>query len=319
MAVFLKILAVIGIVLLSLIGAVLLVLLLVLFVPVRYKASGSYKDNKPSFCAGASWLLHVVSVKYTLGEEEPLTVKILGFKIKKKEEKLPDFDEETEDFEDLTPSEASPKDTSENPSPEPSKTPAEDTTEEVMVSHESQETPESYEDSAPDTTTDATSDSTEEIHDSFDFQTEPSEDDDKKRKKRASKSDANKNFDKPNFYDKIKKYIEIIESRRFKKAFEYSKTKIIKVLKHICPRKIEIFGELGFDDPSLTGKIISYTSMLIPIFGKNVRIVGNFTEPVIHIEGKLKGHITLIRVLWTGAALYFNKNIRKIIKMFREV
>ena len=95
--------------------------------------------------------------------------------------------------------------------------------------------------------------------------------------------------------------------------------KIFKLFKHICPRKLQIDGEVGFDDPSVTGQILVITSMLKPVLGKNVRIVGNFEEPIISIEGKLKGRITVFRVLWTGAVLYFNKNIRKIIKMFREV
>ena len=82
MAIFLKILAIIGIVLLSILGIIILVLLLVLFVPVRYKAEGAFKDNKPSLVAKASWLLHIVSVRYTLGDSEPLLIRIFGIKLK---------------------------------------------------------------------------------------------------------------------------------------------------------------------------------------------------------------------------------------------
>ena len=79
MAVFLKILAIIGIVLLSILGIILLAVLLVLFVPVRYRAEGSFKDNKPRLIAGGSWLLHIVSVRYTLGETDPLCIRVFGF------------------------------------------------------------------------------------------------------------------------------------------------------------------------------------------------------------------------------------------------
>ena len=85
------------------------------------------------------------------------------------------------------------------------------------------------------------------------------------------------------------------------------------------PRRIKINGEVGFDDPSVTGQILVITSMMIPFFGDKVNIRGNFEEPIIDIEGMCKGRITVFRALWTLAVLYFNKNIRKIIKMFREV
>ena len=309
MAVFLKILAIIGIVLLSILGIILLAVLLVLFVPVRYKAEGSFKDNKPKLVAGGSWLLHIVSVRYTLGETEPLCIRVFGFKIKAGKEAEPDFEEDDDEFIEYTPA---------NVPNEQSKVDykAESTTSENAVSVTTVEKPSSESVALSDNLKD-----TEEEDDLVlpDEQEEKPSKPESKPKKAKSKNEPNKNFENRSFYDKIKKYIEIIESRRFKKTFEYSKTKIFKLLKHICPRKLWIDGEVGFDDPSVTGQILVITSILKPVLGKNVRIVGNFEEPVISIEGKLKGHITVFRVLWTGAVLYFNKNIRKIIKMFREV
>lgn len=318
MAIFLKVLGIIGIVLLSILGLILLVLFLVLFVPVRYKAEGSFKENKPSFSARASWLLHLVSVRFTLGEEEPLIIRVCGFKIKKKEEKKPDFEEDTYETDDIK----------EYPQ----------VTDDIMLPvPESPDEP-IQEETAPESQVMAESTSTESVVSepvvSESVNSEPSEDSDiseespkkpkiaeahKKPRKSPENEDSKKDFENRSFYDKIKKYIEIIESKRFKQAFEYSKDKIVKLLKHILPRRFNIYGEVGFDDPSVTGQILVITSMLIPIVGDKINIQGNFEEPVIDIEGKLKGRITLFKVLWTLAVLYFNKNIRKIIKMFREV
>jgi len=318
MAIFLKVLGIIGIVLLSILGLILLVLFLVLFVPLRYKAEGSFKENKPSFSAHASWLLHLVSVRFTLGEEEPLIIRVCGFKIKKKEEKIPDFEEDTDETDDIK---EYPQVTDDVPLPVP----------------ESPDEP-IQEETAPESQVMAESTSTESVVSepvvSEPVNPEPPEDSDiseespkkpkiaeahKKLRKSPENEDSKKDFENRNFYDKIKKYIEIIESKRFKQAFEYSKDKIVKLLKHILPRRFNIYGEVGFDDPSVTGQILVITSMLIPIVGDKINIRGNFEEPVIDIEGKLKGRITLFKVLWTLAVLYFNKNIRKIIKMFREV
>ncbi|MCR4679102.1 MAG: hypothetical protein K5679_10180 [Lachnospiraceae bacterium] len=313
MAVFLKILAIIGIVLLSILGIILLAVLLVLFVPVRYRAEGSFKDNKPRLIAGGSWLLHIASVRYTLGETDPLCIRVFGFKIKSKKEAEPDFEEDEDEFIEYTPANVSNEQS--NVDYKAESVASENVVSVTTVEKNVEEISSELEESSENTVEPGTKESLI----LNDEQVETSSKPESKPKKAKSKSEPNKNFENRSFYDKIKKYIEIIESRRFKKTFEYSKKKIFKLLKHICPRKLQIEGEVGFDDPSVTGQILVITSMLKPVLGKNVRIVGNFEEPIISIEGKLKGHITVFRVLWTGAVLYFNKNIRKIIKMFREV
>lgn len=314
MAVFLKILTIIGIVLLSIIGIILLAILLVLFVPIRYKADGSFKDNKPSFTAGATWLLHAVSVKYTLGQKNPLSIKIFGFKIKQKE----DTEENDDDFEeyDIAPPKtdiesAKPVEAAKESEASKSKAPV---VLEKKEQHIFSESPSAKTKEEPaKTASEPPAQQEKPIESCENIKAEDT------HKDEPESESKNKDFENQSFYDKIKKYIKIIESNRFKKTFEYAKTKIFKLLKHIRPRKLAINGEVGFEDPSLTGKIIAITSMLKPFLGRHVNIVGNFEEPVISIDGKIKGHITVLKVLWTGAVLYFNKNIRKIIKMFREV
>ena len=87
MDLFLKILSGIGLTLLIILIVILSILLLVLFVPVRYGGSGSFKDNKLSFSARASWLLGLVSVKFLFGDEDPLRIKVLFFRLNKKDKK----------------------------------------------------------------------------------------------------------------------------------------------------------------------------------------------------------------------------------------
>ena len=143
MAMFLKILGIIGIILLSILGLILLVIFLVLFVPVRYKAEGSFKDNKPSVCARASWLLHLLSIRYTLGEKEPLIIRVCGFKIKKKEEKVPDFEDETQDESDVAESTAKEPVISESIVSEPTiSEPINSETENISEVEEDSDTPE---------------------------------------------------------------------------------------------------------------------------------------------------------------------------------
>ena len=87
LVILLMILKVTGIVLLCIIGLVLFVLLIVLFVPIRYKADGFYKDSDYNVKAKASWLLHVVTVSFDLKASKEPVIKVFGIKLKGKKKK----------------------------------------------------------------------------------------------------------------------------------------------------------------------------------------------------------------------------------------
>ena len=87
LAILLTILKVTGIVLLCIIGLVLFALLIVLFVPIRYKADGFYKDSDYNVKAKASWLLHVVTVSFDLKASKEPVIKVFGIKLKGKKKK----------------------------------------------------------------------------------------------------------------------------------------------------------------------------------------------------------------------------------------
>ncbi|MBP5623496.1 MAG: hypothetical protein J6X36_01350 [Lachnospiraceae bacterium] len=87
LAILLTILKVTGIVLLCIIGLLLFVLLIVLFVPIRYKADGFYKDSDYNVKAKASWLLHVVTVSFDLKASKEPVIKVFGIKLKGKKKK----------------------------------------------------------------------------------------------------------------------------------------------------------------------------------------------------------------------------------------
>ena len=79
-SVLLTLLKMIGIVLLSLLGLFLVLLLVVLFVPVRYRIKGYYKDE--FVCHGKiTWLLHLVSVSIDYDKEAVTAIRIFGIDI----------------------------------------------------------------------------------------------------------------------------------------------------------------------------------------------------------------------------------------------
>ena len=93
-AVLLSILKITGIVLLCLIGLILLVAAIILFVPIRYRIRAD-KPLEGDFTAnaGASFLLHILSLKFLYNGEFGYYAKLFGIKIYPKKDKDKDKEE----------------------------------------------------------------------------------------------------------------------------------------------------------------------------------------------------------------------------------
>lgn len=79
--VLLTILKIIGIVLLSIIALLLLLLIIFLFVPVRYKAKGSFKDKIPKARFSVSYLLYILYASFQYECGFSYCIRIFGIKL----------------------------------------------------------------------------------------------------------------------------------------------------------------------------------------------------------------------------------------------
>ena len=70
-----------GIALLVILGLLLAALLAVLFVPVRYRADGSWREELTA-SAAITWLLHLVSIRIAYEKELSVRVSVCGIRIK---------------------------------------------------------------------------------------------------------------------------------------------------------------------------------------------------------------------------------------------
>lgn len=116
----------------------------------------------------------------------------------------------------------------------------------------------------------------------------------------------------------ISAYRAFFEREDFKRAFALCKKELLTLWKRVRPKKLRAELHFGFDDPALTGQILAYLSMLYPLLGKDVRLRPDFENRVC--EGKLliKGKIrlfVLLRALWI---LYFDKDIKRLIRIWKK-
>ena len=116
----------------------------------------------------------------------------------------------------------------------------------------------------------------------------------------------------------IKKYIGIIQTVEFKEAFELCKGSLARLFRMIKPRKLKISGKVGMTSPDQTGYVCAAIGVISPFFKKQIHVIPDFDNFVIKGNVLIKGRIYIFVVLIVGIKVFFDKNIRKVVEMFKQ-
>lgn len=324
--VILQILAIIGIILLCILGLLILLILLVLFVPIRYRAEGSKDGSDIRLQVKASYLLHLLTVRYEYPKPGSVIARLLGIKVvdtakkpkedsgrkrkKKKKKKYADDSREeaaTETAIVKTEEEADSTTAAEDTKAEKSRT-AEGTAGEDAVAEN----------------TDA----------------------ERKEEKEASHETEEAVKEKLSFRDKIKKiiytirtfcdkikhikdtikeiaenilyYKEVITQPENEKLYGRVKDRIVKVLKSIRPKVLKASLHIGTGSPDTTGYLCALYGMMLPILGNHVILDADFEEAVWEGEFFLKGRITVFTLLRHAVGLLLDKQLHIFVKQLKR-
>lgn len=309
--VFLQILKIIGFVLLGIFGLVLLLLGIVLFVPVRYKGHGVKNDAEMDLDVNVTWLLHLIMIGVHVGKDGLKKEGRIAFyrlfedKAPKKRKKDKDDTVETHYLKKETEEEAkkekipddAPGDTeivSETPDFESQ---PENTTEAV---HEENTTPSDTED-------ESIAESREKVKKKRHK---------KKRKKRKKSTELTLKGRLLNLF-KNRDYISLAIDKKID-SVDKAMERVAKLLKHILPRKLYGSLKFGFDDPSTTGKVLGIISILYGVTGPFLKLEPDFENKVFAADLRFKGKIRIFTVLLLAALVYFNKDLRKLLKYIKH-
>lgn len=120
--------------------------------------------------------------------------------------------------------------------------------------------------------------------------------------------------------DNIQYYREVLESDPFRQSLQMCKGEIGWVLKRLKPDKFEADLIIGMEDPATTGEILAICGMIYPLIGRHVHIAGDFECEKTRVEGSLyiRGRIRAFTFLRIAIRLYFNKDIKKLIKLLKK-
>lgn len=293
----LSILKILGIILLVLLGIVLLVVLLVLFVPLRYTLeAGRQEESEEAFSikAKATWLLHLINVHARYPQTPYLRARILCFTVFSTDKKSDGESEEKGEVEEG-------KQTDDKASSESVKEASSEKAENTEFHQEKNQEEIPEEESEEDSPTIL------------------------KFLKRILSIIKNIRYTISKICDKIKHivkniryYLAIIKSDAFKRAFGVCKGQVWKLLYSIRPRKIRGSILVGTGDPASTGQVFAIYGILYPLLGEQIAVTPDFERKVLEGELFVKGKVTVFWLVKAAWIIYFNKDLRRIIKMFKR-
>ena len=291
-------LKIIGIILLIILGLLVLSVCVFLFVPLRYHGKAEAKGTLDSVKANLkfSWLLHLVSgyVAYE-NKETKWQVRILWRKVNVGKDKSQETitEEKTTDKEE----------TSEK-----------NKTEELVEDNK--------EECLKETSTENKSPQDKDV-------TEKEITEKKTRKNKTEKQ--KKNIFKKikytfcEFYDKIKSLIkkkeklqEFLSDEIHQSSFMRLKKEIWRLLCFLKPKKLILNLHFGFEDPSLTGKVLGVLCMLYPFYMDHVNLEPEFDEKILEGDAYIKGTVRGLRLFVLICNLIFDKNIKTTYKAIKN-
>ena len=288
------ILKVIGIILLVVLALILTALLCVLFVPVKYRAVGSFDNTDIRAKAHVSWLLHLFALHIEYADETDGYIR-LAFVKKKLFDNYEASDDNVMDDADKTETEDK---ASENTADE-SKIPADES---AHVADEQTE-----------------NESTAQTHNE-----QRTVNDKNQHIKQQTKFTHQKTYEKPHkkqFKDKsdrikncIYKLKREYSDERNKAAFSHLKKELFIILKRICPRRLKLTMVYSTGSPDTTGISLGILTCFPVGYTNRWRITPDFESENPYAKGSfdIKGHVIVISILAATLRILFDKNCRRL-------
>ncbi|WP_130837911.1 hypothetical protein [Lachnoclostridium sp. Marseille-P6806] len=118
--------------------------------------------------------------------------------------------------------------------------------------------------------------------------------------------------------ENIRYYTEILRSDRFRRAFHRVSGQLKKVLRMLLPVKWRLSGTVGLGDPEKTGQLLSGLALLWPFIRGHVELAPEFMAYRADVRGEAAGKIRLFTAAVCVLILYFDRDVRETLQLFRK-
>ena len=296
-------------------------ILAILFVPLRYDGKISYNDKNQCVATQITWLFRLICIEGGYQEKVYARARLLWFTLWKwkadekendKEDHLESADYSEEELDRLL---------EERSQKEESKEETKEETKEAKVIEEKLDEPDAEENLTEVQPTEIEPKEVE-LNEAKSKEAESNEAESKeaesteKKPKKIQFQQIGKRIKE--IKEKIKHIKEMASDQRIHRAILLLIDGAWKMVRHSLPRKIKGRAKFGFEDPSTTGQILTYVSLLYPCYAKSVELVPMFTEKVIDLDLYFRGRVRLFSLIWICVKIWFDRNFRYLYKKVRK-
>lgn len=321
------ILKVIGIILLVVLALILAVVLCVLFVPVKYRAVGSFDNTDIRAKAHASWLFHLFALHIEYAQETDGYIRLIFVKKKLFEDSDSDYEDDSE-YEDY---EAESDYENDEYDEKPAESDSGADNYEILYI-DSMDDDAKEEDKGCENTGDepeyVADGQTEAECTAQTYNEQRSVTDENQHIKQQTKPTHKKTYKKPHkkshkkqFKDKSEKIKNCIyklkreySDERNKAAFSHLKKELFIILKRICPRRLKLTMVYSTGSPDTTGISLGILACFPVGYTNRWRITPDFESEKPYAKGSfdIKGHVIVISILAATLRILFDKNCRRL-------
>lgn len=287
------IIKIIGFLLLGMIGLFLGLLLLILFVPIRYRMKLSYYGEVIG-SAKITWLLHMISVTISYDQDTSATIRIFGIRLsKRKKKQAEDFLEDVES--EIQEGLQTEKETVENQAEEKLNQLEEDivSSEEEFIADEPPKVkkPSLF----------------EKLTAFFKCLW---------NKVRNMVIGLYQKF--RTFAAAFEAFIQFIQNEANQKTMKLILKNSKLLIRHLLPQKMAGSVTFGFDDPYTTGQALSAASIFYAMCRGSFQFIPVFDEKILEGDIDIKGRIQIGTLTFLLLQVYCNKNFRILLKKWQN-
>lgn len=113
---------------------------------------------------------------------------------------------------------------------------------------------------------------------------------------------------------KIHEFREAYQEYHGKQLMDFAKQSIIKILRHVLPRRMRGFIRFGFDDPAVTGIVTGGAALFYPKYRDTLVLEPDFGQECFEADCRGRGRIHPGFFLYMGLKALWNPDVRALLK-----
>lgn len=118
--------------------------------------------------------------------------------------------------------------------------------------------------------------------------------------------------------EKLSDYVRILTRQETKELLSLTIRQLRRVIAHVLPRRLEVCMNIGTGDPASTGQLLALQGMLYPVLKGKILILPDFENKRLEGSFFMRGRITGFVLLLCVLRVAINKNFRQLIRILRK-